>query len=98
VLEQNENIGDSHFDSLNLRLQKRISSGLSVTANYLYSRLIEQITWLNDTDAAPGQSGRRRLAFEWHLHVPDRRAHHVGEWQFQHPGRLRLFRRCAKSE
>jgi hypothetical protein len=53
VIEQNENIGDSHFDSLNLRLQKRLSSGLSVTANYIYSRLIEQISWLNDTDLAP---------------------------------------------
>ena len=53
VLEQNVNIGDSHFDSLNLRLQKRLSSGLSVTANYIYSRLIEQITWLNDTDFSP---------------------------------------------
>jgi hypothetical protein len=53
VVEQNLNIGSSYFDSVNLRLVKRLSRGLSITANYIYSRLIERTTWLNDTDAVP---------------------------------------------
>jgi hypothetical protein len=53
VIEQNLDIGSSYFDSLNLRLQKRLSHGLLVTTNYIYSRLIEQTTWLNDTDLEP---------------------------------------------
>ena len=53
VVEQNQNIGNSYFDSVNLRLTKRLSRGLSITANYIYSRLIERTTWLNDTDPVP---------------------------------------------
>ena len=53
VLEQNLNVGSSYFDSLNVRLSKRLSSGLSITGNYIYSKLMEQDTWLNDTDPRP---------------------------------------------
>ncbi len=53
VIEQNLNVGDSYFDSLNVRVQKRLSNGLNLIANYIYSRLIEQDTWLNDTDPRP---------------------------------------------
>ncbi len=50
VIEQNLTIGSSYFDSLNVRVQRRLSKGLNVIANYIYSRLIEQDSWLNDTD------------------------------------------------
>jgi hypothetical protein len=53
IIEQNLNVGSSYFDSLNVRLQKRLSKGLNVIANYIYSRLIEQDTWLNDSDPRP---------------------------------------------
>lgn len=53
VLEQNLNLGSSYFDSLNVRLQKRLSHGLSFTFNYGFSKLIEQVTWLNDSDPVP---------------------------------------------
>ena len=53
VLEQDLNAGDSYFDSLNVHIQKRFSHGLSGAFNYIYSRLIEQVTWLNDSDPAP---------------------------------------------
>ncbi|HEY2012941.1 MAG TPA: TonB-dependent receptor [Bryobacteraceae bacterium] len=53
VLEQNLNAGNSYFNSLNVRLQKRLSHGVSATFNYIYSKLIEQVTWLNDSDPAP---------------------------------------------
>ena len=53
VLEQNLNAGSSYFDSLNLRVQKRLSHGLSFTFNYTFSKLIERVTWLNDSDPTP---------------------------------------------
>jgi carboxypeptidase family protein len=53
ILEQNLNAGSSYFDSLNVRLQKRLSRGLSFTFNYTFSKLIERVTWLNDSDPAP---------------------------------------------
>ena len=36
-----------------MRVQKRFSYGVSATFNYIYSRLIERVTWLNDSDPAP---------------------------------------------
>jgi hypothetical protein len=53
VIEQDLDNGSSYFQSLNLRLERRFSKGLSAIVNYGYSRLIEQTTWLNDTDPVP---------------------------------------------
>ena len=53
VLEQDLDLGRSYFHSLNVRLEHRLSHGLSVIGNYGYSRLIEQDTWLNATDPVP---------------------------------------------
>jgi hypothetical protein len=53
VLEQNLNDGRSYFGSLNVRLEKRASHGLTFVFNYVYSKLIEQTTWLNDSDPVP---------------------------------------------
>jgi len=50
VIEQNLTAGSSYFESLNVRLQKRYSSGLLLVANYIHSKLIERMTWLNDTN------------------------------------------------
>jgi len=50
VIEQNLNSGSSSFHSLNVRLEKRLSHGLLVIGNYGFSKLIEQDSWLNDTD------------------------------------------------
>jgi len=50
LIEQNATIGSSTFNSLNVRLEKRLSNGLSLTGVYMFSKLIEQDTWLNDTD------------------------------------------------
>ena len=52
ILEFNDDIGSSYFQSLNVRLQKRTSNGLTVTANFIYSKMIERLSWLNDSDAA----------------------------------------------
>jgi hypothetical protein len=53
VIEQNLNDGRSYFNSVNIRLQKRASHGLTFVFNYIYSRLMEQVTWLNDSDPVP---------------------------------------------
>jgi hypothetical protein len=53
VIEQNLNDGRSYFDSLNLRLEKRASRGLTFVFNYTFSRMMEQVSWLNDSDPVP---------------------------------------------
>jgi hypothetical protein len=76
VLEQNASIGSSYFQSLNLHLQKRLSGGLFVTSNYIFSKLEERVSWLNDSDAQPekrispfNHSQRFVMAFTYALPV-----------------------------
>ena len=64
VLEQNVNVGSSYFHSLNVRAQKRLSGGLMVIGNYIFSKLMEQTTWLNDTDPRP----EKRIGVFDHTH------------------------------
>jgi hypothetical protein len=51
ILEFNNDIGASYFESLNARLTKRTSKGLMLTANFIYSKMMERMSWLNDSDA-----------------------------------------------
>jgi hypothetical protein len=53
VLEQLLNQGRSYYESLDVRLERRLASGLSAIANYGWSKLIEQDSWLNDSDPVP---------------------------------------------
>lgn len=53
VIMQNNTVGSSYFESLDLRLEKRFSHGLSLVGTYEFSKLIEQDEFLNDTDPAP---------------------------------------------
>jgi hypothetical protein len=53
ILEYNDTVGSSYFHSLNARLQKRTSHGLTLNANFIYSKLIERLSWLNASDAVP---------------------------------------------
>ncbi len=55
VIQQNNTEGDSNFESVALRVEKRLSYGLTVIANYSFSKLLEATTYLNDTDATPTQ-------------------------------------------
>ncbi len=64
VMEQNLNVGSSYFHSLNVRLQRRLSSGLMIIGNYVFSKLMEQDTWLNDTDPRP----EKRIGVFDHTH------------------------------
>jgi len=50
VVEENANGGSSYFESLSVRLEKRLSHGLILIGNYMFSKLMEEDSWLNDTD------------------------------------------------
>ena len=50
VVEQNATIGSSTFNSLNVRVEKRLSHGVSLIGTYAWSKLIEKDSWLNTTD------------------------------------------------
>jgi hypothetical protein len=53
VIEQNANLGSSFFESVNVRVEKRLSHGISLIGTYIHSKLIEEDSWLNDTDLSP---------------------------------------------
>jgi hypothetical protein len=50
VTEQNQTIGQSYFNSAIVHLEQRAKHGLTLTANYSFSKLIEADTFLNDED------------------------------------------------
>jgi hypothetical protein len=49
---------------LNVHVQKRLSRGISITGNYIFSKLMEQDSWLNDTDPRP----EKRIGVFDHTH------------------------------
>jgi hypothetical protein len=53
VIEQNANLGSSFFQSVNVRLEERLSHGISLIGTFIRSKLIEEDSWLNDTDLSP---------------------------------------------
>jgi hypothetical protein len=53
VTEQNQTIGQSYFNSGILHFEQRAKHGLTLTANYSFSKLTEADTFLNDEDTAP---------------------------------------------
>lgn len=56
----NDAFGGSYFHSLQARLEKRLSAGLSFMLNYQWSRLIEKRSFLNPTDTV----AEKRVASE----------------------------------
>jgi len=53
VTEQNQTRGQSYFNSAIVHLEHRASHGLTLTANYSFSKMIEADTFLNDQDSVP---------------------------------------------
>ena len=53
VLLQGNPAGSSYYESLNMRLQKRFSTSLTLLNNFSYSRLTDRLAYLNDSDPAP---------------------------------------------
>jgi len=52
VTEQNQTIGQSYFNSAIVHVEQRAKHGLTLTANFSYSKLIEADTFLNDEDTS----------------------------------------------
>jgi hypothetical protein len=50
INELNQTIGQSYFHSGMIHIQQRSRHGLSLTANYSFSKMMEQDTFLNDQD------------------------------------------------
>ncbi|HXB74371.1 MAG TPA: carboxypeptidase regulatory-like domain-containing protein [Candidatus Acidoferrales bacterium] len=74
VVEQYTNAGESYYNSLNVRLQKRWTNGLLLIENFAYSALVERVSYLNDGDPAPEKRAggdsrplRETLAVSWEL-------------------------------
>ncbi len=51
--EQGPGAGESYYHSLNVRVQKRFTNGLVLLSNFVYDRLTERVSYLNDSDSAP---------------------------------------------
>ncbi len=64
VVENDLNAGSSYFQSLGVGVTKRLSHGLQVITNYMWSKMIERVTWLNVTDAQP----EKRISPFFHPH------------------------------
>lgn len=50
---QGPNAFSSYFDSLDFRVEKRLSHGVTLLSNFTYSKLIAEDNYRNDTDLAP---------------------------------------------
>lgn len=50
---QNQTIGQSYFHEAIVHVEQRAKHGLTLTANYSFSKLTEADTFLNDVDATP---------------------------------------------
>lgn len=64
VTIQNQTIGQSYFEDAIVHLEQRAKHGLTLTANYSFSKLIEADTFLNDEDSMP----TRRISPFDHTH------------------------------
>jgi hypothetical protein len=53
VVEQGANAFSSTYESLNVRLQKRFSQGMTIINNFVWSSELDRTVFLNDTDSAP---------------------------------------------
>jgi hypothetical protein len=53
VLMQADNAGSSYYESVNIRVQKRFTDGLTLINNLIFNKLIDRLAFLNDSDPAP---------------------------------------------
>jgi hypothetical protein len=53
ITENNIPVGRAWYNSLQARLEKRLSHGLNVNVSYTYAKLMEAVSLLNNLDAAP---------------------------------------------
>lgn len=49
----NAPVGSSYYNALDIRVEKRAGRGITLIANYQWSKTMERVTYLNPQDAAP---------------------------------------------
>lgn len=74
------NQGYSWYHSLQLRAEKRFSKGLSMEANYTYSKFMAALDYLNAADPAPTRmisdaDAPHRIAMNWIYQLPFGKGH-----------------------
>jgi hypothetical protein len=62
VVMQGNPAGESYYESLNVRLQRRLSQGLTLINQFVWNDYIERVNYLNDSDQAP----EKRSALDSH--------------------------------
>jgi hypothetical protein len=53
VVMNDNSVGSSYYHSLNFRAQQRLSGGMSLIGAFMWSKMIDQTNWLNDSDLTP---------------------------------------------
>ncbi len=53
IVMNDNSVGSSQYNSLSGRMQRRLSKGLSIQGTFMRSKMIDQTTWLNDSDLTP---------------------------------------------
>jgi hypothetical protein len=53
VVMNDNSVGSSYYNSFNFRVQRRLSHGVSLIGAFMRSKMIDQTTWLNDSDPVP---------------------------------------------
>jgi hypothetical protein len=53
IVMNDNSVGSSQYNSFNLRIQRRLTRGISLMGNFMQSKMTDQTTWLNSTDLAP---------------------------------------------
>jgi hypothetical protein len=53
VVMNDNSVGSSYYHSLNVRAQRRFSRGVSLIGAFMWSKMIDETTWLNATDLVP---------------------------------------------
>jgi hypothetical protein len=53
VVMNDNTVGSSYYDGLNVRAQQRFSHGVTMLGTFMWSKMIDQTNWLNATDLTP---------------------------------------------
>ncbi len=84
VTLQEDNDGNSYFHMFQTRVEKRLSHGLSLLANYQFSKLIERRSRLNDFSALEkriaGEDRPQRIVGSFSYDVPFGKSRWYGGW------------------
>jgi hypothetical protein len=83
ALSSNQNLGYAWYHSMQARLEKRFSSGLSASLSYTWSKTMEALGFLNPTDLMPeevisSQDRPHRVAVTWLYELPFGRGKALG--------------------